>query len=385
MNDCPIAHPFVSDFHAVVELISGQLCLRDLDSRNGVFDASMTRLPSYRAIPLGTLGHTFILGRAVQVTVESFDDQRAAGERAPSSVHGSILGNRAALESEWPASNQPRGGYTPADASFGLPALPPLSMADPGAVGPPPGARSVPHVQVPMNQQSLPPLAPLSGLAAPEISPRPASRPPPGRSAVGPQTQHLAMSTEVMALIGLRELGASLVPGAKLETTGDLARLLTKIHDLLEVSCRCFIPLRDARLSLAAARRRFSGSRTVLRIEQATDPASIAAALLDWRSQDFDGAEAVEDVLRDLVMQHTTIVESVERGIALLLDEISPETIERSVAEDAGIGAVLGRYRALWQGYRERFETVSKDKSRQLELIFGSQAAAGRPEPHRTR
>jgi len=182
------------------------------------------------------------------------------------------------------------------------------------------------------------------------------------------------MSTETMALIGLRELAASLVPGARLETTGDIARLLTKVHDVIEAFCRSFVPLRDAGRRLPRGGARSTGSPTALRVERTNDPAGLAALLLDWRNQDYDGPEAVDGILTDLVMQQAILVENVMRGVGDLLAELSPEAIERTVKEDAGMGAVFGRYRALWNAYRERFNDLSSE-TRQLELVFGVDAA----------
>ena len=56
------------------------------------------------------------------------------------------------------------------------------------------------------------------------------------------RTGHFGMASELLAFQGLRELAGSLVPGQPLETTGDVARLITKLHDAIEVFCRCFIP-----------------------------------------------------------------------------------------------------------------------------------------------
>jgi hypothetical protein len=234
--------------------------------------------------------------------------------------------------------------------------------------------------------QSLPPLQPLgeSLLGSAAAAPLPAPRAAPGGARfVGPQTQHLSMSTELIALVGLRELASSLVPGAKLETTGDIARLLTRLHDLVETFCRFLIPLRDASSRLPGAPRRSSASPTGRQVERATDPAALAALLLDWRNRDDDGPRVIDELLVDIVTRHTGLVENLLGGIAALLAEISPDAIERNVKEDAPMGAVFGRHRALWQAYRERFDEVTTE-SRQLELVFGVDPS-GRPRDPRAR
>jgi hypothetical protein len=136
---------------------------------------------------------------------------------------------------------------------------------------------------------------------------------------VGPSTQQFTMAPEALALTGLRELGASLAPGVPLQTAGDVARLVTKLHDTIEVFCRCFVPVREAVAQLGpsaanpnrAASPRAHRSAATARIEAARDPAAVAAALLDWRTQDYDGPHAVEGVFAELLESITHLLEYV--------------------------------------------------------------------------
>jgi type VI secretion system protein ImpI len=356
MNDCVVTHPFVSDFHASIEMTDGELCVRDLNSRNGLFDRNMARLPAGQSVPLGGLGHGFVVGRAVEVEVEPFEARREVGERSPKSAHGAVLGNLSSMNLGQPGS---------------LPPLPPLSMGAP-QVGVAHVAPVVPRVAVASGAasfgQSLPMLAPLASMPAPYGPPQ-----PPGAAPLN--TQHLAMSMELLALLGLRELAGSLVPGVPLETTGDVARLLTKVHDVVEMFCRCFVPLRDSRLGGSRWARRVAGSRSASEVDHAVDPAAIAAALLDWRSTDYDGPQAAERILADVVVQQAALLDSVMRGVGELLQEISPDAIEQAARDGAGMGSVFGRYRALWQTFKERFEHVSTEEHR-AELLLGPEAAA---------
>ncbi len=367
MNDCVIHHPFVSDFHASIEMSDGELCVRDLNSRNGLHDRNLSRLPAGRPIPLQQLGNGFVVGRAVEVDVEPFEAHGGVGERSPESVHGAVLGNAAAMSIGHGGSLAP---------------LPPLSMGM-GMGGPQPGMpQHAPHLPayvapaapgIPSMGRSLPMLAPLASMPLPGGAP--SRLPPPGAGPGNHQTQHLSMSIELLALLGLRELAGSLVPGVPLETTGDVARLLTKMHDLVEMFCRCFVPLRDSRLGASRWARRMAGSKSASDVDHAADPATVAAALLDWRNQDYDGPEAAERILADVVVQQAALLESLMRGVGSLLEEISPEAIEQAVREDAGMGGVFGRYRALWQTFKERFDHVSREEHR-AELLLGPETAA---------
>jgi type VI secretion system protein ImpI len=212
--------------------------------------------------------------------------------------------------------------------------------------------------------------------------PRPMNPSRPAADPYGRNTQHFAMSTEVLALVGLRELAASLVPGVPLETTGDVARLLTKLHDAVEVFCRCFVPLREGYsqfvssmdLYRAASQRSINRSAAALRVETARDPATVAAALLDWRSQSYDAPDVVEAIFADLMIHQVALVEGVMRGVKALLDELAPDNIERLSAEE-NRSSFLGGHRAIWKTYQHRYDEVANE-TRTFELVFGPEFAA---------
>src|SRR5579859_4255262 len=73
-NNCPIANGFVSDLHAVVELVEGRLCVRDLQSKNGIYSVGGERLSRDAPVPLAEIDHAFVVGQAVRVEIEKLDD-----------------------------------------------------------------------------------------------------------------------------------------------------------------------------------------------------------------------------------------------------------------------------------------------------------------------
>jgi type VI secretion system protein ImpI len=201
--------------------------------------------------------------------------------------------------------------------------------------------------------------------------------------AVGRGTQFFQMQVDTLAFVGLKELAGSLVPGAALETTGDVARLITKLHDAVAVFCRCFVPLREGYsqfvsqmdLRRAATQRTLNRSASALRVESAKDPPAVAAALLDWRNQDYDVPQAVEGIFADLMIHQIAMIDSVMRGVHALLQELSPEKIEQAVeGERRGVQALLGRYRALWQAFEKRHEELSNE-TRTFDVVFGADFA----------
>jgi hypothetical protein len=173
-------------------------------------------------------------------------------------------------------------------------------------------------------------------------------------------------SLEALALRGLRELAASLLPGQSVETAGDVVQLVTKLHDALEMFCRCFIPVREAcsrqiapeELERAARERCRNGSDAYLAVERALEPAAVAAALLDWRNAAQDAPRAVEHILADLMLQQLLTLHSAFDGTRALLDELSPARIEAGAPRSPSVMMRLGlagtRERLLWEAYRQR-------------------------------
>ncbi len=202
-------------------------------------------------------------------------------------------------------------------------------------------------------------------------------------------------SLESLALRGLRELAASLVPGQPVESGADIVRLVTKLHDALEMFCRCFIPVREAcsrfiatdELEHAAAERCRGRSGSYVAIERALEPRSVAAALLDWRNDDADAPRAVEHILADLMLHHLALSLAGIEGTRGLLDDLSPARIEGQQAQTPSVLSRFGlggREKALWEAFVQRHGEL-ESAGRAFRELFGehfSRAYAGHyPEP----
>ncbi len=357
LNDYVIGHGGVSSFHARLDDVDGRLCITDLNSKNGVLmmsGGSSGLIKPNQPVDIQPSGFQFFLGVNVRVHV-TFDQLREPLEqRGGLSSSGHVLGNAGEL--------------------LGTPALVPgASVPPPGPPVPPPGA-------------SVPPPGALTGPAA-QFQPvraapgHAASLPPgvgqgPGGRAATAFLQGL--DAEAMALQGLRELAASLVPGVPLESTGDIARFITKLHDALDAFCRSFIPLREGHaqfmssLDLQRSRSRSQQrSQAYIAVESARDPEALAAALLNPKDRTFDAPQAVEGILADLMLHQLALLEGVMRGVRALLEELSPSNVEHQT----GGGLTLNRHKALWNKYQEIFENVSEERQA-FSLIFGPEFTA---------
>jgi hypothetical protein len=197
-------------------------------------------------------------------------------------------------------------------------------------------------------------------------------------------TEAPGRSLEALALRGLRELAASLVPGQPVESAADVVQLVTKLHDSIEMFCRCFIPVREAcsrfiptaELERAAHERCQHGSTSYVGIERALEPRAVAAALLDWRNDDHDAPRAVEHILADLMLHHLTLSQAAIEGTKALLDELSPASIEstrvRTPSMLSRLGLAEAPERALWEAFADRHAELAA-AGRSFRELFGEQ------------
>jgi hypothetical protein len=362
----------ISGYHARIEDHAGRICIRDLGSRNGIFvqapSGGMLRVDANASVDLAPAGYRFYLSASVRVDMEIVEEEAPLSVRG-SAFSGSVLGNPAMMSQPLPQSVPLRGRAADARGRAG-PTAPTQRPAAPS--GPPPAEY---------------PAAPSSA-AAPAVAPAWSSAPQAGAGGAAPRhpdrdeapkSQCFDVKLDYLALQGLRELARSLIPGRQLETTGDVARLITKLHDTVDVFCRSFIPLRQGYAQFVssldlAAQRSINRSHAAVMLEAATAPEQVALALLDPRDRTFDAPQAVEGILADLMLHQIALLDGVLQGVRALLDELSPENIEAAV-EQRGTASVFGAtHRARWTEFCERFERLG-DERQAFSVIFGKDFA----------
>jgi type VI secretion system protein ImpI len=184
------------------------------------------------------------------------------------------------------------------------------------------------------------------------------------------------VALEALALQGILELAGSMVPGKQLQTSGDLARFITKLHDAVEMFCHCFIPLREGYsqfissldLQRAASMRSLNRSPAYLAVETARDADSLARGLLDWTDRSLDGHKAIEHIYADLMIHQLALLDGVMQGVRALIDELHPEYIEQSLNQ-AKFG-LSNRYKDLWQAYSDKYADLAEERQA-FARIFG--------------
>lgn len=375
-NDIRVMNAFVSGVHARLEEVGGQVCVRDLDSRNGVYvrqGAELVRIRPGTPHELSRTGYEFQLGTEIRVHVEA---------PAPAAARPAIDARAIAPN----FMNLADGASLPSFGD-GLPPLPELARPLPD-LPPLPGGGGIPG-GLASDALSLPPLPAPAGAresrdasaVPPRAAPAPAFAPvhPAARGAPAEpslpdlRTGNFDLAPPALALQGLRELLASLAPGQTLETTGDIARLITRLHDTLEVLCRSFIALRDTygrfasnlELGQSAA---YAPAR--LALETAPDARALASRLLDVREGAPDSSAALEEALLELTRHPVAFLDGVMQGVRALLEELSPESIELGGEAQRGPSE-----RSSWEEYCRRHARLSDD-GEAFARVFGAEFAA---------
>jgi type VI secretion system protein ImpI len=352
LNDCSVVHPMISSFHARIDDIGGKLCIEDLGSKNGVHILlpgahAPVMLKPHEPCDLAPSGFQFFLGAQVRIKVTFEEIRDALDHRGAQSFSGSVVGNRGAM--------------------FGQPG-PPLPIDPYGNPHASPHAN--PHLPPPQHGSGSFPAGP----------PAPAPAASAGYARGGAITQSFTMGPEVLALQGLRELAASLVPGTTLDTTGDVARFITKVHDALDAFLRSSIPLREGYSQFISSfdlqrnsyKRSAARSPAYAAVESANTPEALARALLDPNDRAFDGARALEGLFADLMLHQLALLEGVMRGVRALMEELSPQNIEQNTP---GGGLSLGKHKARWETYVRRFEELYEERQT-FAVIFGPEFTA---------
>jgi predicted component of type VI protein secretion system len=238
------------------------------------------------------------------------------------------------------------------------------------------GLPSLPGAAMP-RQSAMPAMPPMTPVAPRSPAASVWDAPPQSSPQLG--TQQFQLSTENLALAGLRELVASLSPGRSLDSQGDVARLITRLHDTVEATSRGYVALRKgyhrfvARLGLDQSRLLSAGR---IALETSDDPSAIAAALLDFRDQGETTPKDLETGLEEIAVHQVAMLEGVLQGVDALLDELSPEAIERAApGPRRGLQLTRNSHREWWETYSRRHAELSEE-GQALSKLFGPEFAS---------
>jgi type VI secretion system protein ImpI len=383
LNDFQIDSPFVSQFHAVLELQGNALMLRDLGSKNGTSLRGSGKVASHQIVDLGPSNYEFAIS---SLFFQAFPAEVAAGSASVARKKGTLF-----LEGSMPASAVSGGGAPGMPAMVGgnpavsgtMEKLKPMYEAyraawgkfyqdlclHAGTLDPP--SRAALLEQLNLQQPAVgfePDFQRLAQVFKANLPP----------SAVG----SAAKQDEMLALQAVKELAQQYAPGSSIEGADSIVQFLTRLQDTLDVFLKCFIPLRDGykqfeskmeikRNTVKQDQMYASPKKTV---ETAKDPKELGRVLLDPREGNTDGPRSIEGIFADLMIHQVAMLDGVMRGVKSLLKELSPREIEALAEKKKVGGSFFGKnYEALWKVYAERHSDLADEDKEAFGLIFGPQ------------
>lgn len=367
LNDVQLDYPFVSQFHAVLELEGTVLTLRDLGSRNGT-QINGQPIPAQQPLDLGPYHYRFTFGPLqIQAEPAQIVPEQSAGNR------------RAAA----------------AQANFAQTAL--VGAQDAMRVG-----RLLLELRGPIKawndafatvretiERSIAPLDPSVKVQVMEglfrEHPDLARHPDMHRLAASFGGDHLvaaAGSEDALVAQAVRELAQTYVPNHQVRTPAQAVAFLGKVQDALDVFFKAFVPLRDGhkqfetKMDIRRGSIRPEGRAAAdVTVRRVPDAATLAARVLDWSDPSSDASKALAGVFADLMIHQVAMLDGVMRGVKQLLRELSPSSLDALFDKKKPGGFTFGPYRfkALWALYQERHADLADEDTETFELIFGRQ------------
>jgi type VI secretion system protein ImpI len=185
------------------------------------------------------------------------------------------------------------------------------------------------------------------------------------------------------ALAALGELAATLAPGTKLPD--DVATILAfakKLKDSMDVFLRCFISLRDGYQEFE--------TEVLAREKSAREPVSAAkdakelGVVLLGHHATAETAHTLQNTFVEVMSHQVALMNGIMEGVKQLLARLSPKSLEMEFDKAGKKGGLFSnRYEALWKLYEVRHGDYAGEDKETFLVIFGAQfsraysAAAG--------
>jgi len=366
LNDLQIDRPYVSQFHAAIDLRERQIFLRDLGSTNGTIYGGH-RLVRDQPIDI-TAAPEVSIGPIV-LRIQLIEAQ--AKKPAAPAESGNVLDmNDAAAAAQAAAARAkpiPPGGEDP----FVRQVVPYLEAyrAAWGAVYRviydhltrlPPELRvnyikrlGMEHSSVTL-ENDFQKIAQYYGVDARQLG---------------------EMSPSQAALAALTELARTLVPtGRPPEDVTQVVMFARRLRDTMEVFLKCFCSLRDGYQEFeTGVLAKDRDSITNDQVASAKDAKELGAVLLGPTAAP-EATRQVNDLFVDVMSHQVALLNGVMEGVKTLLTQLSPKAIEEDFEKKGKKTGLFGsKYEALWRFYEDRHGDYSGEDKQTFLIIFGPQ------------
>jgi type VI secretion system protein ImpI len=184
----------------------------------------------------------------------------------------------------------------------------------------------------------------------------------------------------------LLELVQKLAPGTKVDDVNALLTFAKRLRDSMEVFLRCFVSLRNGHREFEAevlGKSTAGDTTTAVTVRSAKDAAELGSVLLALPSSG-DSSRELQEIFVDVMSHQVALMNGVMEGVRSLLSKLSPKAIEDDYdRRGKKTGLFSNRYEALWRQYETRHGDYSGEDKETFLIIFGPQftrayaAAAG--------
>ncbi len=369
LNDLQIDRPYVSQFHAAIDLRERQIFVRDLGSTNGTVYG----------------GHRLVKDQPIDVTA------------VPEINIGPIVLRIALVEAQVkkPAAGQESGNVLDMNESAGGAAVPARPKAIPPGGEDPFVRQVVPYIEayraawgavyrvVYDHLTRLPPELRSNYIKRLGLEH--------GSMVLENDFQKIAqyygvdprqlgeLSPPQAALAAISEISRALVPGgAAPEDVAGVVTFARRLRDTLEVFLKCFCSLRDGYKEFEAEvlvrdRDSMAYDRATNRVASAKDAKELAAVLVG-PSAAPEATRQVNDIFVEVMSHQVAMLNGVMEGVKSLLRQLSPKAMEEEFDKRGKkTGLFASKYEALWKFYEERHGDYSGEDKQTFLIIFGPQ------------
>jgi type VI secretion system protein ImpI len=185
------------------------------------------------------------------------------------------------------------------------------------------------------------------------------------------------------ALAALGELAATLAPGTKLpDDVPTILAFAKRLRDAMDVFLKCFISLRDGYQEFETevlAREKTQREP----VNAARDAKELGNVLLGHAASD-ETARSLQNTFVEVMSHQVGLMNGVMEGVKQLLQKLSPRAIEAEFDRAGKKGGLFSnRFEELWKLYEVRHGDYAGEDKETFFVIFGSQfsrayaAAAG--------
>ncbi len=364
LNDLHIDRPYVSQFHAAIDIRDTQLLVKDLGSTNGTVYAGH-RLQ--RDTPIDVTGAPEF---AIGPIVIRLGLVQAAPKKKEEPKEGTVL-------------DFGQSGEAPAALSVRSKPIPP-GAEDPYI------RQVLPYVEayrtawgavyrvIYDHLTRLPPDVRTNylkrlGLENPQVNQEPDFQKIAQYYGVDSRTLG-ELAPPQAALAALTELAQTLAPGLKpLDDVGSVLSFARRLRDSMEVFLKCFISLRDGYQEFEAEVLARDRSAQSDQVAVAKDAKQLGIVLLDARGGP-DTARQLHDIFVDVMSHQVALLNGVMEGVKTLLKQLSPKAIEDELDKRGKKGGLFSnKYEALWKMYEVRHGDYSGEDKETFLIIFGPQ------------